>query len=79
MIESIKSVECGHDFNDHQYSYILCTKYGTNGLIPTVKTVDTACISSSGDSMCEEYFGHENIPNTNLSIVRCKNCARECI
>lgn len=78
MIKSIKPVKYRHTFND-KYSYILCTKYGTNGLIPTVRTVDLACISSSGDSMCGGYEDHEDIPNTNLSIVRCNNCAKECI
>ena len=69
MINSIqKNVKCSHDF-EGDISYVLCTNYGSEGLIPTLTDCEAACISSSGDAICMGYKGHEKIPNTDLSIV----------
>ena len=59
-------------YND-EYDYVLCTRYGTNGLTPTLSNCDSGCLSSSGDSACGGYFGEEKIPKTNLYVVTCAN------
>lgn len=68
--EEIKPVKYKKRFNQ-KYNYVLCTKYGTSGITPTIKGCDCGCISSSGDSICGAYLLHQNIPNTDLCIVRC--------
>lgn len=61
-------------FSEERCSYILCVRYGSNGLIPTIINKNSsACMSSSGDSLCGGYRGCEKILNTDLYIVRCAN------
>lgn len=73
----IQPVKYRQEYND-EYDYVLCTRYGTNGLTPTLSNCNGGCLSSSGDSACSGYFGEEKIPNTNLYVVTCANNL-ECI
>lgn len=60
------------DTRGMKYSYILCTRYGHEGLIPTIsKRNCSACISSSGDSMCGCYNGSTQFEGTDIYIVKC--------
>lgn len=79
MLNNIPVVEHNHCFND-EFDYILCTKYGDDGLIPTRNCCGNSCISSSGTSICGSCHEWEEIPNTNLSVVKCGrhyNCFKE--
>lgn len=78
-MNDIPRVKYNHDF-EGEYSYVLCTEYGTDGLTPTLLNCSGGCVSSSGGSACGGYFGDEKIPNTNLHIVTCANgleCMKE--
>lgn len=77
-MKDIPNVKYRHQF-DEDYSYVLCTRYGTNGLTPTLLECDGGCVSSSGDSLCGGYGGEEAIPGTNLFIVYCMHNLEECI
>lgn len=77
-IKDIPNVKYRHKFDD-DYSYVLCIRYGTSGLIPTLLNCDGGCVSSSGDSLCGGYCGEESIPGTNLFVVHCMHHLEECI
>ncbi|MBQ2396960.1 MAG: hypothetical protein II304_08010 [Bacteroidales bacterium] len=67
---NIPIVQIRNNFDD-EFDYVLCTHYGTNGIIPTRRKCNGACVSSSGDSMCGCCKGYKPIPDTNLYIVKC--------
>lgn len=77
FFDEIRPVKRNQDFTStdtrgKKYSYILCTKYGHEGLIPTIsKRNCSACISSSGDSMCGCFHGATQFEGTDIYIVKC--------
>ena len=71
ILQSISSGETfsGYPVGDELCDCILTTTYGSEGLAPTASALQGACIGSSGDNLCGNYRGHQNITGTKLSIV----------
>lgn len=58
---------------DEDFSLVVGVRYGSEGIIACHKGCLGSCISSSGDSICGGYRGHEEVEvkGTPLYIVRC--------
>ena len=70
-----------YNLNEHykdEYNLVVGVHYGSYGIIPCHNGSQCGCVSSSGDSLCGAYSGHEmvEVDGTTLYIVKCNETVK---